>query len=285
MQPTTLPHRPGSGRVAELWVLPEHDVAAVDRALDGDRLLGSAERQQLARLALPGARRRFRGGRLLARCALTAHTGLPLDGWSFTPGRYGRPEPYPAVGPSVNIAHTDGIVVCVAVRGALAGADVERTPLPQPTAATLVRLLADDEQRWIAGQPASSRGAACAAVWVLKEAYLKATGLGLRRRVAAFGCIPDGAGGAVLRDPELPAAEHGRWRFLLRTRASGHVVAVAVRTAAAGAVPPELTEVSLTGFLALPSAARAPAPHGAALQGAALQGVALQDAALQGAAL
>ena len=67
MAPAVHMRTTGSGRVVALWVLAEHDVAAVARVLGAHRLLDAAERRRLARLRLPGARRRFLGGRLLAR--------------------------------------------------------------------------------------------------------------------------------------------------------------------------------------------------------------------------
>jgi 4'-phosphopantetheinyl transferase len=255
MEPTALLRLAGGGGDAQLWVLAEDSVDDVDGHLGGMHLLGEAEQRYLGRLALPGARRRFLGGRMLVRCALTAHTGLPLEQWSFRPGRYGRPQPLPVgSGISVNIAHTQGLVVCLAVRDAIGGVDTERTPLPPKTAASLALLLAEDERSWLADQPAGSRDAACAAVWVLKEAYLKATGVGLRRRVNSFTCLPDGAGGGLLHDPELLAAMRTRWRFVLRTRASGHVVAAALRTGKPTPAPAVLTEISLTDLLGLPAA-------------------------------
>ncbi len=72
-------------------------------------------------------------------------------------------------------------------------------------------------------------------LWVLKEAYIKARGLGLALALRKFSFVFGGAEGIRLElDPSLGDAAE-RWRFRLLDHA-GHRVALMVERPAAGAV-------------------------------------------------
>lgn len=212
---------------AHLWLLPEDAVDGFAGALGGTRLLTAGERVSLDRRLTPGARRRYLGGRLLCRYALSARTGRPLDRWRFTRGVHGRPECAPAGGgPRFNLSHADGLLACVVTEGRGCGVDVGPTPAPAGLTAHLGRRLGPAERAELDRAAPGARAALAGELWVLKEAYLKALGTGLTRDLGGFGFVRLPGDRIAVRDPEQPGAE-ARWWFDVLYPGPGHVVAVA----------------------------------------------------------
>jgi 4'-phosphopantetheinyl transferase len=231
------PVRGASGAAVRLWLLPEEAVGRLSARLGGRTLLTTDERQRLHRLRGAGARRRFIGARLLVRQALSDSTGLPYDQWWFTRTPHGRPEPGPRTGGvRVSLSHTEGLIACVVTRQHACGVDAERTPASPGAVAYLPRHFAAAEQADIAAAP-DGRGRAerVAAYWVLKEAYLKACGIGLRRGLGTFAFTPPDRPPVRVTDPLARPAQP--WHLEIVRPPTGHVVAVAVAGTCRGPVP------------------------------------------------
>ncbi|GGO92442.1 4'-phosphopantetheinyl transferase [Wenjunlia tyrosinilytica] len=229
----------------DLWLLPESAVARFVSRVEGVGLLRPAERERLDRMRTEGGRRRFLGGRALCRYALSARTGLPMDSWRFYEDEFGRPEPEPT-GHSVrfNLSHTDGLIACVVTdEDRACGVDVERTPAGPQALRHVPRHLAEAEQATLDAAPPGVRAAKVAAYWVLKEAYLKALGVGMTRGLSGFTFSDPAAGSIRVDDPDHGAADRDRWLFDLFYPSPGHVLAIAVK----GARPGSLHRVPLTG--------------------------------------
>ncbi|MFF5160932.1 4'-phosphopantetheinyl transferase family protein [Streptomyces sp. NPDC000348] len=220
--------------MAGLWTLPERQVPELARRLGGLDLLSDRERARHDRLRTPGARRRFLGGRLLCRTALTAHTGLPADTWRFVRTRYGRPElEEDHGGLRFNLSHTDGLIACVVTRGQACGVDVERVPFDRTTARLLHDRFDDAQRAALAAAP--DRLMALGELWVLTEAYVKGLGTGLAHGVRGLRFDRCGPGRFTVTDARRPVSGR-RWRLDLLSPGPGHLLAVAVD--GGGAVPP-----------------------------------------------
>lgn len=233
-----------------LWLLPEHAVEPFVRRVDGLRLLTSPERERMERKHSAAARRRQLGARVLCRYALSARTGRPLDDWRFTAGPFGRPEVSPDPGGvRFNLSHTDGLIACVVtVGGRECGVDIEPTPAGADAVTHIPRHLAEGERAALANAPPGGRASRLAAYWVLKEAYLKALGVGMHRGLDGFTFSDPCAGPVTVDDPEHGPEETARWTFDLAYPSPGHVLAVAVRDAADRACAPALLHrFTLTG--------------------------------------
>ncbi|MEV0981360.1 4'-phosphopantetheinyl transferase superfamily protein [Streptomyces sp. NPDC049915] len=214
---------------AALWLLPERAVDGFAGALGGPRLLTEEERARLERLRGQGARRRFLGARMLARYALSARSGRPVDAWRFRTGPWGRPEPEPPCeGLRFNLSHTEGLIACVVTRGRDCGVDVECAPASSDAVTHLVPHLADAERAELAGLPPAVRADRLSELWVLKEAYLKALGTGITRGLAGFAFATPPAGPITVHDPCRPSGAGDAWSFDLLRPAPGYVLAVAV---------------------------------------------------------
>ncbi|GGX66549.1 4'-phosphopantetheinyl transferase family protein [Streptomyces minutiscleroticus] len=223
--------RPSSGD-RRLWLLPESAAEAFVARLGGTVLLDDDERARCERALAPHVRLRRVAGRLLARHALSAFSGRPAGSWRFRTTADGRPEPVLPAGSGLrfNVSHTDGLIVCVVTdRGRACGVDAETCPAGADAVTYLPRLLAGRERADLAAvADGPARAARVAEYWVLKEAYLKALGTGLRREPSSFAFTRPSAPPVRLHDPERPA-EH--WHFDLIRPTPHHVVAVATEHA------------------------------------------------------
>jgi 4'-phosphopantetheinyl transferase len=116
-------------------------------------------------------------GRALLRIALAEATGSSPEELRFRYGERGRPELEHPASPdlSFNLSHCPGLVACAVARGVTVGLDVER--------ASQRRYFHPSESAWV---QAGDRDTRLAAVWVLKEAIIKALGDGLSIPLTSF---------------------------------------------------------------------------------------------------
>ncbi|NEB03413.1 4-phosphopantetheinyl transferase [Streptomyces sp. SID13726] len=224
-------------KVIDLWTLAEHRVPGLTARLGGAELLGREERERFARLRRQASRRRFLGGRLLARIALGSRAELPLDAWRFTTGRHGRPEPSPDHGGlRFNLSHTPGLIVCVVTRGRACGVDVERVPFDADKARFVTAYL-DTTGRPTpyrapdtTGRPTPYRAPDAdgdpSERWVLTEAYLKGLGVGLSGGPGGLEFRGLAPGRFAVTDRRRPATG-ARWQLQLLRPSPHHLLAVA----------------------------------------------------------
>jgi 4'-phosphopantetheinyl transferase len=169
-----------------------------------------AEIPEAAIAALPGAdrervadaraerRAQHLGGRALLRAALVDATGRSLEVRTAPGGRLECGE-----GVSVSVSHSAEWAVCaVGGRGAV-GVDVEQPRENRQLAEIARGRFAREESDWVAARPSPR----FYLLWVLKEAYLKALGLGIAGGLDALQCRIEGAAIHVLsaRHSQPPA--------------------------------------------------------------------------------
>lgn len=156
---------------ADRRTLSDAAVAALVTAEDRARLTPAmAERRRAEHLA----------GRALLRHAIAERTGRSAARLELTVTAAGKPEC--AGGPHISLSHSGSLVVC-AVADVAVGVDVETRP-PRDVAAVAERFFTAEEARWLA----ADAPARFPMLWVLKEAYLKALGLGLAGGLDSLEC-------------------------------------------------------------------------------------------------
>lgn len=130
------------------------------------------------------ARRRseYLAGRALLRYALACHTGRDAAPLTIRVTADGKPECVD--GPAVSVSHSGDLVCCaIAERGSI-GVDVETGQRQRPVTAIAERYFTAAEACWLAADPQLR----FRMLWVLKEAYLKALGVGLRGGIGTLEC-------------------------------------------------------------------------------------------------
>jgi 4'-phosphopantetheinyl transferase len=163
-----------------------------EMAAAGLAVLSAVEQERFHRYRRPLDAHQFLLGRLLIRRWLAAETGTPAAAWLFREGDRGRPAIEGAGAPwSFNLTHSGGLVACAIARidqpaGSDAGIgvdleDMERRPLTRDMAR---RFCAPEEAADIERQPDALQARRFLTYWTLKEAYLKARGLGIAVHLA-----------------------------------------------------------------------------------------------------
>ena len=179
-------------------------------ALGGDpeavlrRLTVPSEHDRARRYAFAADRHRHLAGRALVRLVLSRWQNCTPASLAIAEGPHGKPrlQDPPADGPRLhfNIGHTGPVVVAAVSEAQPVGIDVEphTRSVDAPSLAERV-LTASERDRW-RSRPASCRQAALLHLWTCKEAFLKATGEGLRRAPTTVESIADGSTVVALRD-------------------------------------------------------------------------------------
>jgi 4'-phosphopantetheinyl transferase len=207
----------------------------------GENLLTSEELARRDGYAFEQGRREFLLTRVLARASLSRHAPVAPEEWRFAIGEHGRPEiATPSVPLSFNLSNTDGLVVCLVSADAEVGVDVEAIDRRLETDLIVDRYFSPGESAAVRAAPESRRQSCFFEYWALKEAYLKARGLGLSVPMRGFSFDrEDGEPIRVSFSTEL--ADHSaHWSFALLRPTPRHVVATAMRF---DAEPPELRVV------------------------------------------
>jgi 4'-phosphopantetheinyl transferase len=186
-------------------------VAAAD-ILDVDESRRHAAMQSQAR------REEFVAGRLLAKQLLAQITNRPASSHTITIADTGKPVCKD--GPEFSISHSKGLIACAVAEDAPVGVDIE-VPSPARNTRRISRAhFTEQESAWLADAPVDS----FYRLWVLKEAWLKASGSGLAGGLGRLNCTIEASRiHAQVADAETPALLLYEWR--------GAPVGVSIRTA------------------------------------------------------
>lgn len=224
-----------SGICVELWLAPLASHYAAAQLAEFEALLDAGERARWQRFRFAEDRLRFLVGRAFLRGVLAATLGRrDPAALQFVTTAHGKPE---LAGNDAgllhfNLSHTDAMLVLATSRTHAVGIDVEAVtrnlellPLAQryfaPQEYNVLRLLDADAQR-----------ERFFVLWTLKEAWLKACGLGLRVPLDSFHFDLAGAQPAIAFDHRHDDSPQ-RWQFHVLSRGQFRIaLAIACDSAA-----------------------------------------------------
>jgi 4'-phosphopantetheinyl transferase len=222
-----------------LWHVSPGDVA-VERLLAAYYdLLTPVERERMARFVFEKGRHEYLITRALVRTTLsTYHPDVDPRSWQFVATPYGRPEVQaPLVLPRLvfNLSHTDGQIVCLVAVEREVGVDIERTTRDGTVGEEIAeRFFSPSEVAELRALPVAAQPSRFFDYWTLKEAYIKARGLGLQLPLDQFSFH---LGASEVRPaqpiwisfgPQIPD-DPATWQFDLRDLTPGHRLAIAIR--------------------------------------------------------
>jgi 4'-phosphopantetheinyl transferase len=189
------------------------------------------ELERAERMGAPDLRQRFLARRWMARALLARETGedpreLVLEGRCEHCGKLHPTSPLVAGTRKVWwSASSSGGLAAVAISSSRVGLDLEKQQERPRWERIAKRFYSEAEQRALAKSPARFLE-----FWTLKEAYLKAVGLGLAGGLRSLECT--GLSPAV--GNWSASAAHPGWRFQNLQPEPGFVAAIAVEGAADG---------------------------------------------------
>ena len=210
--------------------------ANADRIAQSIAWMSRAERDRVDRFRHEDDRVMFAVGRFMARTLVGRALGVDPGAWAWREGPHGRPEiDDPSCDVHFNLSHSAGIVLCAIARGRAVGTDVEDLSRPRPNWALVERYCSPDEADDIErrGDRWPER---FLTYWTLKEAYLKARGLGISVPLAdiSFAGI-DVTDAPIIHFERSLAGTDDRWAFHLFRPTARHLAAVAAEAASGDA--------------------------------------------------
>ena len=222
---------PAPGHVVVWWMdVRQIADAALSRWLG---VLDEEEQTKAARFHYAADRCQYIAAHSLLRTMLSAFTGLAPENLRFRREiAGGRPELVGETALRFSLSHTRSLVACAVSNEDALGLDVESLERSAAGLEIAQSFFAPAEVALVQqfGQEGFLR------LWTLKEAFLKATGDGLRRPLNSF---------SFSLDPiELDDGEDGSaWRFAQFTPLAGHLLAVALRRPGPGEALVEAREI------------------------------------------
>ena len=208
----------------EIWWLDRNDIAgAVDLGW-----LSPSEIERRGRFVQQADRDRFALGRALCRAVLSQRLGRPPRDIVFEIDANGRPILRGGGAPSFSLSHSGDVVAAAFAPWPQVGVDTEREDRAIDLDSVSATVFTVGERAALAEAVGEAKVALFFALWTLKEAYLKATGLGfgLDARDCAFDprALPK-----VHRLAGAGPGECGSWRFHQWRLRPGYPLALAVR--------------------------------------------------------
>jgi 4'-phosphopantetheinyl transferase len=241
----------------QLWFAWPSDLSEAGVEAACAALLNDAESARAARFRFARHRREYLASHALARNALSHAHPLPPHAWSYSVNAYGKPTPIPECGLRFNQSNSVELAVClVASHGTETdtevGVDVEAFSRAEEIVPLAPKVFSLAEQAQLNALPAAERPHRALSLWTLKEAYIKARGMGLSLPLRGISFLFGEPQGIRLEVDADVDDDPARWRFCLLDHTQ-HRIALAVETATSGTLEvPNLEIPVLEIFAARP---------------------------------
>lgn len=220
---------------AHLWyVFPD---AVTDPSLLGiySHLLCPEERVQQQRFYFAKGRHEYLVTRALVRTALSHYASVDPWVWRFERNAYGKPaitHPQGILSLSFNLSNTNGLIVCLVALEREVGVDVEDMQRPGGTVELADRFFSPIEVADLRTLPTQAQRQRFFEYWTLKEAYIKARGLGLSLPLKQFSFhLAQDHSVRISFDPQLNDDPQS-WQFVRFCLTPRHMTAAAIRRGA-----------------------------------------------------
>lgn len=195
-----------------------------------EKLLDVSELLRLRRFVSGETRLQYIIARVLVRTTLSSYVDVPVGSWRFYDNRYGRPyidEPSRFRDIIFSVSHTLGLVVCAVTKGSEIGVDVENIRCDLEFNKMAQAVFSPTERAALFQCAPEMRAHTFFSLWTLKEAYIKARGMGLSLPLEGFWMdlvhpVPR------IHFSDLFPDDSERWRFRQFSPTPHHKLALAI---------------------------------------------------------
>jgi len=174
-----LPTPPLTEHDVHLWMLNPKQITQ-SKALHA--LLSEQEKLKVARYSTPSSQHNALITRAFVRLLLSQYAPLAAHAWQFSQGKFGKPfisnAPFPL---HFNLSHNDDLIIMAVSLDRVIGCDIENIERKVNINKVAKRFFSAQEAHFIESQPARFFE-----YWTLKEAFVKATGLGISQGFSSF---------------------------------------------------------------------------------------------------
>jgi 4'-phosphopantetheinyl transferase len=165
-----------------LWVTYPNEIEAPALLLAYQALLSDAEKIRWQRFQFAKHRHAYLVTRALVRSVLSCYVDIAPSAWCFSVNEYGKPAlmaGQTTLPLQFNVSHTEGMIVCAVVLTHDIGVDVECLQKKHAVLKLANYCFAPQEYNDVASLSADKQSKRFFEYWTLKEAYIKARGMGL----------------------------------------------------------------------------------------------------------
>jgi 4'-phosphopantetheinyl transferase len=194
-------------------------------------LLSADERQRAERFARESDRICYVASHALLRLSLSRRADVPPERWAFRTGPHGKPEiagDEGSIGLATSLSHTRGFAVCAVSGAGQVGVDVEDARRRAPLRIS-ESFFAPAEREALNALAEADRAGRFFEYWTLKEALLKAIGLGLTYPLGRLSFELDGGSPRIQLPADLGEVPED-WHFESWLISGEFRIALAART-------------------------------------------------------
>jgi len=221
--------------VIDLWFTFPDEISDERLLSRYEQLLTDEERTQWRRFYFARHRHQYLVTRALVRSTLSCYADVSPPDWRFSRNAYGKPEIMPGLTElpiRFNLSHTDGLVLCGVVLRHDLGVDVEYRERKNAALNIAEHYFSAREIDDLLKLPAGEQKSRFFDYWTLKEAYIKARGMGLSLPLDQFSFHLDGNRPPGISFDDRFADDPRHWQFWRIKASEQHVAAVAVKSSA-----------------------------------------------------
>lgn len=218
-----------------LWCAYPDDLLGEESARECAALLSAEERARWQRFRPERRRREFLATHALARTALSHFRPVLPQDWQFTANAYGKPALEPDCGLRFNLSNSPGLAVCLVADAPVeVGVDVEAQARAGQIAEVARKVFSPAELAQLDVLSAAEKLDRYVSLWTLKEAYIKARGMGMALPLGEISFLFEGADAVRLEVTAAVDEDAERWWFRLLDHAEHRIAIAAERTAGWG---------------------------------------------------
>lgn len=200
--------------------------------LSYERLLNEDEKNRWQRFYFAKHRHQYLVTRALIRSTLSHYVDIDPKDWRFSVNEYGKPEikrgfiDQPI---RFNLSHTDGLIICAIVLNDDIGVDCENIQKKHPLSIA-EHCFSKQEIHALNQLPEHQQPQRFLEYWTLKEAYIKAKGMGLSLPLDQFSFIlRENRRVEIAFEPCLQDNPQ-HWQFWQLTPSEHHIAAVSIKS-------------------------------------------------------
>ncbi|MDD5272246.1 MAG: 4'-phosphopantetheinyl transferase superfamily protein [Methylovulum sp.] len=194
-------------------------------------LLSDAEKERWQRFYFAQHRHQYLVTRALLRTTLSRYIDIDPKAWRFELNSYGKPEIATAQADlpiRFNVSHTDGLIMCGIVLAHDLGVDIENRHKDRASLNIAEHFFAKPEIADLNQVSEQQKQQRFFEYWTLKEAYIKARGMGLSLPLDQFSfTIAANQRVQIAFEPAMQD-NPGHWQFWQLYPTQRHIAAVAV---------------------------------------------------------
>lgn len=217
-----------------LWFVYDDDIQDPTLISKCHNILSIQERLQLKRFYFDKHRHQYLISRVLTRIALSMYMkNVSPEEWQFTKNCYGKPRihnPEIEIPLQFNLSHTENLIVLGVTLHDELGVDVENTIRSRDLIDIAKSHFSFDEVQQITLASSEIKNSLFFDFWTLKEAYIKACGMGLSIPLDQFGFHFPQPGEISITFDSRRNDRPEYWRFWQIQPGNNYKVAVAIKS-------------------------------------------------------